>query len=405
MSQGKPTRLPNSQQPRKTFYILYSLALLVVKLPYYIVESALWPPMRSWSFKKAINVRMLKWFISINNQMGEMIPPYNHLKVILNPRKDVLGIWIDPVDDKYIPRDVKAFAEQASVQSTRIPGYWYYQKGQPLLGEQKAAPGEEVVCYIHGGGFIHQSAHPADLVAGSAIGTLRALPHLRRLLSIEYRLTTGEPVAPAANPFPAALLDVLSGYSYLVNVLKFAPKNIIVAGDSCGANLALALLRSIRELQNPDFGMPKAAILYSPWADPGDSHHTENSSVANFGHIDYAASYVQNMWAIQVYTAPFGKGFYAANPYVSPASKVLPSQVQQGIFKGFPKTIIFGGEYEQLIDSIRTLRDKMETDMGKDAVTYMENKDGVHDIAPLLWFEPERGQMLRKVTEWYSTLK
>jgi len=404
MSDRKPGRLPNSKQPRKTFYILYSLAMLAVKMPFYIAESALWPPMRSWSFKKAINLRLLKWFISVNNQMGEMIQPYNHLKSIVDPRKDVLGIWIDPVEDKFIPDNVKAFAKQASVKPTRIPGYWYYQKNYPRLADVRAAPGEEVICYIHGGGFIHQSAHPADLISTGAIGTLRALPHVRRLLNIEYRLTTGEPVALAANPFPAALLDVLSGYSYLVNVLKFEPKNIIVGGDSCGANLALALLRSLRELQNPGFGMPKAVILYSPWADPGDSHHTEDSSIANFGHIDYAAGYVKDMWAAEVYTAPFGKGFYSANPYISPASKTLPATLQQGLFEGFPKTIIFGGEREQLIDSIRTLRRKMEADIGKDAVTYMEIKDGIHDVVLFPWFEPERGQMLRKVTEWYSTL-
>ena len=60
--------LPNSKQPRKALYIVYSLVGLMVKLPYYIAESAVSPPMKSWSFKKAINVRLLKWFISINNE-------------------------------------------------------------------------------------------------------------------------------------------------------------------------------------------------------------------------------------------------------------------------------------------------------------------------------------------------
>jgi len=349
-------------------------------------------------------VRVLKWFIATTNQVGEVIQPHNHLKLDTKLRKDALGVWINPVDEKFIPGDVKAMAKQASVESDRIPGYWYHQKGQPLMGGAKAEPGEEVVYFIHGGGFIHQSAHPADMASAGCAGTLKALPHVKRLLSIEYRLSTGEPIAPAANPFPAALLDVLAGYSYLVNELGFEPKDIILSGDSCGANLTLALLRSIREIHNPKFGMPKAAILYSPWGDPGESHRSEDSSAVKYAYIDFVAAYVGNMWAATMYTAPFGEDFLLGNPYVSPASKALPENRRQGLFQGFPKTIIFGGEYEQLIDSIRTLRDRMEDDIGKDAVTYMENKAGVHDILQLPWFEPECSQMIQKITEWYSTL-
>src|ERR1700754_869944 len=97
--------------------------------------------------------------------MGEMILPHNHLKAIVNPHKSVLGVWIDPVDDRFIPSEIKDFAKKADVKPCRIPGYWYHQKGQSLIGEAQAAPGEQVVYYIHGGGFIHQSAHPADLVS------------------------------------------------------------------------------------------------------------------------------------------------------------------------------------------------------------------------------------------------
>jgi acetyl esterase/lipase len=308
------------------------------------------------------------------------------------------------VGDKFIPDEIKSFAKQAGVAPIRLPGYWYHQKGKPLLGEAKAAPGEEVIFYVHGGGFIHQSAHPEDLISNSPTDTLRALPRIRRLLSMEYRISVGEPVAPASHSFPAALLDVLSGYSYLVNTLQFGTKNILLGGDSCGANLAVALMRCIRELNNPAFGMPKAALLYSPWVDPGDSHITEDSAITNFAHIDYVLPYVRNMWAAEVYTAPFAKGFYSTNPYVSPASKGLPAHIQQGLFKGFPKMFITGGDHEQLIDSIRTFKSRAENDIGKDAVTYMENKDSIHDIALYRWFEPERSQMLRRVAEWYSTL-
>ena len=76
--------------------------------------------------------------------MGNMIPPYNHLKAILNPKKGVLGIWIDPVDNKLVPREIHEYAKIANVRPLRIPGYWYHQRGQPILGEANAAPGERV---------------------------------------------------------------------------------------------------------------------------------------------------------------------------------------------------------------------------------------------------------------------
>lgn len=332
-----------------------------------------------------------------------MIQPYNHLKAIINPRKNVLGIWIEPVEDAYIPAEIKQCAKKAKVAPCRIPGYWYHRKGQPLIGEARAAPNEQVIYYIHGGGFIHQSAHPADQVSPAPTGTLKALHNIKRLLAVEYRLSTGEPVAPTANPFPAALLDVISGYVYLVKVLKFDTKNIVLAGDSCGANLALALTRCIRELQNPSLGMPKALILYSPWVDPGDSHTTENSSVIRNGHIDYGSLYVKDMWATEVYTAPFEKNFHSTNPYVSPASKKLPKELQKGLFKGFPRTLVFAGDREQLIDSMRTFRDKMQADIGKD-LTYVETKDAVHDVILYHWYQPERNEIIQKVSEWFSAL-
>ena len=63
------TTLPNSKQPRKSLYIIYQIvALLIFKLPYFVLESALWPPIKSWTFRKAFSLRLLKWFISVNNQ-------------------------------------------------------------------------------------------------------------------------------------------------------------------------------------------------------------------------------------------------------------------------------------------------------------------------------------------------
>jgi hypothetical protein len=60
--------------------------------------------------------------------------------------------------------------------------------------------------------------------------------------NLDYRLSRSDPY-PDRFPFPAALLDAIAVYSYLVNVVGFEAANVTVAGDSAGANLALSLIR------------------------------------------------------------------------------------------------------------------------------------------------------------------
>jgi hypothetical protein len=76
-------RLPNTRQPRKALYLTYALISLIVKLPYYVLESLLWPPMPSWSFNKAIHIRLLKWFIGVNNQSVSLDSVFPLLNLIL----------------------------------------------------------------------------------------------------------------------------------------------------------------------------------------------------------------------------------------------------------------------------------------------------------------------------------
>lgn len=65
---------------------------------------------------------------------------------------------------------------------------------------------------------------PKHLVASTPISDV---------LSVDYRLSH-------LNPFPAALIDAISGYVYLINNRSIDPKRIVVVGDSAGGNLALA---------------------------------------------------------------------------------------------------------------------------------------------------------------------
>jgi epsilon-lactone hydrolase len=129
-----------------------------------------------------------------------------------------------------------------SVDVDGIPAAWIYPPD---------AETERVVLYLHGGFYILGSLKShRDLVArlSSAAGV--------RSLLLDYRL------APE-HVFPAALDDALTAYRWLL-ARGTKPEHIILAGDSAGGGLTLALLQTVRDQHLP---MPAGAVLLSPWTD------------------------------------------------------------------------------------------------------------------------------------------
>jgi acetyl esterase/lipase len=259
-------------------------------------------------------------------------------------------------------------------------------------------PGEKVVYALHGGGYTQLSAHPSNVVSNIGRGLL-AHVDVHRVFSIEYRLSVGKP-SKLAHPFPAALLDALAGYNYLVDVVGFSPSDIIVEGDSAGGNLGLALTRYLVEYQrNPDINLParpSALILLSPWCDIGTSHDVPEppswlkSDVDRYKEVDHGK---------EAFLGPHGMGAANINRYISPAS-LHPSMTLH--FKGFPRTFISAGGAEILLDQIKVLKERMVKDLGEGNVKYCEAKDAVHDYLVFPWHEPERTETLKDIASWVS---
>jgi acetyl esterase/lipase len=108
-----------------------------------------------------------------------------------------------------------------------------------------------VILYLHGGGYVFGSPRThRNLV--SRISHVTGLP----ALSLDYRL-------PPVATLPAPIEDALGAYRHLLEA-GHAPDRIVVAGDSAGGNLALALALHAAE---QDLPQPAALILLSPWAD------------------------------------------------------------------------------------------------------------------------------------------
>lgn len=118
---------------------------------------------------------------------------------------------------------------------------------------------QTIILYCHGGGFFTGS-----LEYSRTLTTKFASAASADLLSFNYRL------APE-HPSPAALEDALKVWGYLMH-LGYGAKNVILAGDSAGGNLALSLALKLKEDGRI---LPKALILFSPWTDltlSGASH-------------------------------------------------------------------------------------------------------------------------------------
>ena len=115
-----------------------------------------------------------------------------------------------------------------------------------------------VVLYLHGGGY----------VMGSLDSHGRLMAHLAHHCSAPvYGLDFRR--APE-NPYPAALDDARAAYKSLLR-LGWKPDQIVLAGDSAGGGLVLAVMSVIREAGEP---APAGGILLSPWLDlalTGDS--------------------------------------------------------------------------------------------------------------------------------------
>ena len=315
----------------------------------------------------------------------------------------IKGLWIKPTPH-LIVGEVEKWAEDAHVECIRIPGYWQEKKGVDRLIGAPPRRGEKVIYHLHGGGYVAHSAHPSDITAHIPRGIMEHTP-IERSFSIEYRVTR----EPGINPFPAALLDAIAGYHYLIQDVGFASEDIVLEGDSAGANLALALVRYLVEdagngsVKLP--GIPGALILCSPWVDLRTPDAPEGSELRKTlpvytnrrtDFIDICGS--QSRRSTEIIFGPLGMEAGETSRYLSPAS--TSPKLGKVSFKGFPRTFVLSGGAEVLVDHIRVLVARMREDMSTDTVEFVEQPNGMHDFLTLPWHEPERTNSLERIAKW-----
>lgn len=190
---------------------------------------------------------------------------------------------------------------------------------------------KNIILYCHGGGYSTGSS-----VYARTLTSKLAMSTSMDVLSFDYRL------APE-NPYPGALEDALKAWDYLM-LLGYGARDVIVAGDSAGGNLALALVFKLKQAERI---LPRGLVLMSPWTDmtsSGRSHETkaEVDPVLDQEYIDRMVK-------------AYADGRDLRDPFISPLF---------GDFGGFPSTYIQVGENEILLsDSLRLHKAMVEANV------------------------------------------
>jgi len=188
-----------------------------------------------------------------------------------------------------------------------------------------AVPTVATLLYLHGGGYFACTPETYRPVTFSfALGGFRTF-------APDYRL------APE-HPFPAGLEDAIAAYRGLLQ--DHAPHELVVAGDSAGGGLSVALLLSLRERGIP---LPAAAALFSPFVDlaaTGESARTNSSRCAMFT------------------SESFGR---AAQYYLGDRDRCAPlASPLYADLQGLPPLLIHVGTDETLLDDSRRLAERAQ---------------------------------------------
>lgn len=191
-------------------------------------------------------------------------------------------------------------------------------QAQALWLDVKGAQPKRVVLYLHGGAFVTETPNFHAGLLARICTQAKA-----RGLMLSYRL------APE-HRYPAALDDCIAAYLWLLEQ-GFEAHHIIVAGDSAGGNLTLALLLRARDEALP---LPAGAVALSPVADftfSGDSVQ-RNDGIDDM----FSAKKIDALVPIYLATPEL-----RTHPHVSPVF---------GDYTGMPPLLLIVGSTELLLD-------------------------------------------------------
>jgi acetyl esterase/lipase len=352
-----------SNKPLSLLYEVYSGIGLIVKLPIIAVTAAVpgLRPLPQWTFKQVLMSRILRGAFHKLAVIG--VTETHTLKA--GKEGDRFQV-IEPFQAELYTGPLAAVAD---IKPITVGGTWF-----PKKVEKKAEGLKTIVLHIHGGAFIWGDGRTE--CAGFAAGIMRENAGADAVFSPQYRLSAWK----RTNPFPAALQDALTAYLYLTRTLEIEPSRIVVAGDSCGATIATALVRYLEEFgKELKLGLPGAAVLASPMIAPLKTHGPTSPYTS---HPNYETDFVPPStlsWGWQVYAGiPIEEA--VKNPYFSPLGHPFATSVP--LFVSVGARELFLPENEDWVAEMKAVPGNN--------VEFNYEKDALHDtflLGSVLGFE------------------
>ena len=230
---------------------------------------------------------------------------------------------------------------------------------------------DKIILHIHGGSFKVKlvdmyrrlSEKYSNLFDGATV------------VSVDYRTFP-------KYEYPAQLIDIADVYLDLLNK-GIRNEDIIIIGDSAGANLAITTTLFMRD---NGYKLPSHIVCFSLWADMTSSGESRvrNAYLDPFGGISKRKSIEEN-WDYLHRISSYAKNIDRTNPYVSPVF---------ANFNGFPPTTLVCGGAEMDESDNDRVYDKMKS-VGVDVELY--KYDGMFHCFQLFPFLPESRDAYKKV--------
>jgi acetyl esterase/lipase len=380
-------------QPIKTVYVLGAVAFELCRFPLFMLKYffAFARQRKDWSMRQAVGVRV--FYALVKHISKIQLGPPSPLKPLAE--KERFTVIRPAKDEKY----TAILRSNPDIVPVEIGATWY---PSPLSSESDKShvkvllhmyftPAHACMIYAnrcsHGGAFVVGTGRTAD----NGYMMKKFLKHagFTHALCPQYRLSK-LPASKTSNPFPAALQDSLTSYLYLINDLGLSPKDIVLSGDSAGANLAIALLRYLSD-NGADLGIPNpsACILLSPWVNPADP--TQSFAYDNDKFVSDYLSPEFVKWGTEAYAGLAGVKSID-HPYVNAKKSAFKTSV--------PLWVTTGGAEVLYYDDVKFY--EMMKAAGNNVSLYVEEK-APHDVLLIgksLGFDSEATATTKKAGEW-----
>ncbi|KAL5048546.1 hypothetical protein BDW71DRAFT_195852 [Aspergillus fruticulosus] len=201
------------------------------------------------------------------------------------------------------------------------------------LGDPTA---EKVLLFFHGGGYLLFAVEGHFQLLHESLRAVEQQGGKLGVLLLEYDVSLQA-------PYPRQLQQASALLQYALMALEKKPEQIILAGDSAGGNLALALISHILH-PHPQVnavtlsGDLAGVALLSPWV----TFETSSESMKSNQHRDALAIPALNKWA------SLFKSSAPSDPYLEPLS------APEGWWQGLPakKILVLAGANELFVDDI-----------------------------------------------------